>query len=35
VPLVMHSTVALALTSAGLMMVGLVAWYGVRRSIAS
>jgi MFS transporter, DHA1 family, multidrug resistance protein len=35
VPLVMHSTVALALTSAGLMMVGLVAWYGVRRSIPS
>lgn len=34
VPLVMHSTVALALTSAGLMMVGLVSWYGVRRSIA-
>lgn len=33
VPLVMHSTVALALTSAGLMLVGLVAWYGVRRSI--
>ena len=35
VPLVMHSTVALAVTSAGLMGVGLVAWYGVRRSIAS
>ncbi|KQV60953.1 multidrug transporter CflA [Pelomonas sp. Root1217] len=35
VPLVMHSTIALALTSAGLMMVGLVAWYGVRRSIPS
>jgi DHA1 family bicyclomycin/chloramphenicol resistance-like MFS transporter len=33
VPLVMHSTVALALASAGLMMVGLVSWYGVRRSI--
>jgi len=35
VPLVMHSTVALAVASAGLMGVGLVAWYGVRRSIAS
>ncbi len=35
VPLVMHSTVALAFTSAGLMLVGLVAWYGVRRSIPS
>lgn len=35
VPLVMHSTLALALTSAGLMLVGLVAWYGVRRSIAA
>lgn len=35
VPLVMHSTVALALTSAGLMMVGLVAWYGVRRSVVT
>jgi DHA1 family bicyclomycin/chloramphenicol resistance-like MFS transporter len=34
VPLVMHSTIALALTSAALMMVGLLAWYGVRRSIA-
>jgi MFS transporter, DHA1 family, multidrug resistance protein len=33
VPLVMHSTVALAVASAGLMLVGLVAWYGVRRSI--
>ncbi|WP_373717453.1 multidrug effflux MFS transporter [Roseateles sp.] len=33
VPLVMHSTLALAITSAGLMLVGLVAWYGVRRSI--
>lgn len=33
VPLVMHSTVALAVTSAALMMVGLAAWYGVRRSI--
>ncbi len=35
VPLVMHSTIALALTSAGLMGVGLVAWYAVRRSIAN
>lgn len=35
VPLVMHSTVALALTSAGLMLVGLTAWYGVRRSVAA
>ncbi len=35
VPLVMHSTVALALTSAGLMLIGLVSWYGVRRSIAA
>ncbi|RZL35416.1 MAG: MFS transporter, partial [Rubrivivax sp.] len=35
VPLVMHSPIALALASAGLMSVGLVAWYGVRRSIAS
>ena len=33
VPLVMHSTVALAFTSAGLMLVGLAAWYGVRRSV--
>ena len=33
VPLVMHSTVALAVTSAALMLVGLAAWYGVRRSI--
>lgn len=33
VPLVMHSPIALAVTSAGLMGVGLVAWYGVRRSI--
>ncbi|MDR7330922.1 multidrug effflux MFS transporter [Roseateles asaccharophilus] len=32
VPLVMHSTVALAITSGALMLVGLVAWYGVRRS---
>ncbi|MCK6434239.1 MAG: Bcr/CflA family drug resistance efflux transporter, partial [Aquabacterium sp.] len=30
-PLVMHSTVALALASLGLMSVGLVAWYWVRR----
>ena len=35
VPLVMHSTLALALSSAGLMLIGLVAWYGVRRSIAA
>lgn len=35
VPLVMHSTVALAVASAALMGVGLVAWYGVRRSVAS
>jgi DHA1 family bicyclomycin/chloramphenicol resistance-like MFS transporter len=35
VPLVMHSTVALALTSAGRMLIGLVSWYGVRRSIAA
>jgi len=35
VPLVMHSTLALALTSGALMLVGLVAWYGVRRSIAA
>ena len=33
VPLVMHSTVALAW--AALMGVGLVAWYGVRRSVAT
>ncbi|HEY8975344.1 MAG TPA: multidrug effflux MFS transporter, partial [Burkholderiaceae bacterium] len=30
VPMVMHSTVALACASAALMLVGLVAWYGVR-----
>lgn len=35
VPLVMHSPIALALTSGGLMLVGLVAWYGVRRSIGA
>ncbi len=35
VPLVMHSTVALALASASMMLIGLVAWYGVRRSIAN
>jgi MFS transporter, DHA1 family, multidrug resistance protein len=35
VPLVMHSTLALALASAGMMMVGLVAWYGVRRSVVT
>jgi DHA1 family bicyclomycin/chloramphenicol resistance-like MFS transporter len=33
VPLVMHSTVALAVTSAALMLIGLGAWYGVRRSV--
>lgn len=33
VPLVMHSTVALAVTSATLMLVGLASWYGVRRSV--
>jgi MFS transporter, DHA1 family, multidrug resistance protein len=35
VPLVMHSPLALALASAGLMAVGLVAWYGVRRSVSA
>jgi DHA1 family bicyclomycin/chloramphenicol resistance-like MFS transporter len=30
-PLVMHSAAALALTSAGLMSIGLVAWTVVRR----
>jgi DHA1 family bicyclomycin/chloramphenicol resistance-like MFS transporter len=35
VPLVMHSTVALAATSGGLMLVGLAAWYGVRHSVAA
>jgi DHA1 family bicyclomycin/chloramphenicol resistance-like MFS transporter len=35
VPLVMHSPLALALASAGLMVVGLLAWYGVRRSVAA
>ena len=30
-PLVMHSTVALALTSLGLMSVGMVAWTWVKR----
>jgi len=35
VPLVMHSPIALAIASAGLMSVGLVAWYGVRRSVAA
>jgi DHA1 family bicyclomycin/chloramphenicol resistance-like MFS transporter len=35
VPLVMHSTVALAVASAGLMLVGLAAWYGVRRSVVT
>jgi DHA1 family bicyclomycin/chloramphenicol resistance-like MFS transporter len=35
VPLVMHSTVALAIASATMMAVGLAAWYGVRRSVAA
>ncbi|PTT76252.1 Bcr/CflA family drug resistance efflux transporter [Pelomonas sp. HMWF004] len=35
VPLVMHSTLALAITSAALMAVGLAAWYGVRRSVVA
>ena len=35
VPLVMHSTVALAVTSAALMLVGLGAWYGVRRTVVA
>lgn len=35
VPLVMHSTVALAFTSAALMLVGLVAWYSVRRRVSA
>jgi DHA1 family bicyclomycin/chloramphenicol resistance-like MFS transporter len=35
VPLVMHSPIALAVASAGLMLVGLAAWYGVRRSVAA
>lgn len=35
VPLVMHSTIALAAASAGLMLVGLAAWYGVRRSVVA
>ncbi|MCE4556910.1 multidrug effflux MFS transporter [Pelomonas cellulosilytica] len=35
VPLVMHSTIGLALASAGLMLVGFVAWYGVRRGVAT
>jgi DHA1 family bicyclomycin/chloramphenicol resistance-like MFS transporter len=30
-PLVMHSTVALAFTSLGLMSIGLVAWIWVRK----
>lgn len=33
VPLVMHSTLALALASAALMLVGLVAWVAVRRRL--
>jgi DHA1 family bicyclomycin/chloramphenicol resistance-like MFS transporter len=35
VPLVMHSPVALALASGAMMLVGLVAWYGVRRRVAA
>ncbi|MEN9417344.1 MAG: multidrug transporter CflA [Pseudomonadota bacterium] len=35
VPLVMHSTLALALASAALMSVGLVAWVAVRRRLPS
>lgn len=35
VPLVMHSTVLLAVTSAAMMLVGLVSWYGVRRSVVA
>ncbi len=34
VPLVMHSTVALAVASGVLMLIGLSAWYGVRRSVS-
>jgi len=30
-PLVMHSTLGLALASLGLMLVGLVAWLGIKR----
>jgi DHA1 family bicyclomycin/chloramphenicol resistance-like MFS transporter len=33
-PLVMHSTLALALTSAGFLTVGLVAWQWVKRRVA-
>lgn len=33
VPMVMHSTLSLALTSAGLMSVGLVAWLWVKREV--
>ncbi|MGQ3053441.1 MAG: multidrug effflux MFS transporter [Roseateles sp.] len=35
VPLVMHSTLALALASATMMLIGLSAWYGVRRSVVT
>ena len=34
VPLVMHSTIALAFASAGMMMIGLVAWHVVKREVA-
>ncbi|WP_077036370.1 multidrug effflux MFS transporter [Pelomonas sp. KK5] len=34
VPLVMHSTVALALASAAMMMVGLVSWVWVKKAVA-
>ncbi|MDY0744175.1 multidrug effflux MFS transporter [Paucibacter sp. R3-3] len=34
VPLVMHSTIALALTSAGLMLIGLVSWVWVKKAVA-
>jgi DHA1 family bicyclomycin/chloramphenicol resistance-like MFS transporter len=33
VPLVMHSTVALALSSLGMLCIGLVAWLWVKRDI--
>jgi DHA1 family bicyclomycin/chloramphenicol resistance-like MFS transporter len=33
-PLVMHSTLALALTSAGFLSIGLVAWQWVKRRVA-
>jgi DHA1 family bicyclomycin/chloramphenicol resistance-like MFS transporter len=34
-PLVMHSTLALALASAGLMSIGLLAWQQVTRRVAA